>query len=327
MTLPLHPGPDAPAAGLARSIYLAHLDIVHGCQLRCVGCPNSTLQPKISQVAEADFAALLANIDVDRIHLLRLFNFGEPLLHRGLSKLLPHIRRQRWQVEQVELSTNAQKVHWDDFEAALATGVLTRLIVSCDGDGTPADYERLRPPSKWSKLEEFLERTKVLRDRHCPDLELMTMTVCEEPEARERWRAFLEPRGFTPRFRRWMWLPESKRNMTGHDPRSPEGVCLFMADPSEFTEHPWDGEINQLYCDADGTVVPCCVHPQAGILGNLRTQTYNQVLAGAARAGFLDALAHRRNGMRICGNCEVGPAREPGRPQEAALDTTKAVTG
>ena len=305
----------------ATSIYLAHLDIVHGCQLRCVGCPNSTLLPKISEVAEADFAAILANIDVDRIHLLRLFNFGEPLLHRRLSSLLPHIRRQRWAVEQVELSTNAQKVYWDDFEAAIATGVLTRIIVSCDGDGTPADYERLRPPSKWSKLEEFLRRTKDLCDRLSPHTELMTMTVCEDPEARARWSAFLEPRGFRPRFRRWMWLPESTRNMTGHQLQPGDGVCLFMADPSEFTEHPWDGQINQLYADADGTVVPCCVHPQAAVLGNLRTQTYNQILAGAARAGFLDDLAHRRAGLKICGSCEVGPARMPGAPQQAALDS------
>ena len=310
---------NAPA--LASSIYLAHLDIVHGCQLRCVGCPNSTLLPKVSQVAEADFVRILGNIDVDRIHLLRLFNFGEPLLHRHLSRLLPHLRTQRWQAEQVELSTNAQKVYWDDFEAALATGVLTRLIVSCDGDGTPADYERLRPPSKWSKLEEFLERTKALRDRLCPHLELMTMTICEDEAARERWRAFLEPRGFTPRFRRWMWLPESTRNMTGHAPATGDGVCLFMADPSEFTEHPWDGQIHQLYCDADGTVVPCCVHPQAGVLGNLLTQTYNEILRSVARAAFLETLRHRRAGMKICGSCEVGPACNPGAPQNAALDS------
>ena len=73
----------------ATSIFLAHLDIVHGCQLRCVGCPNSTLLPKVSEVSEADFVAILRNIDVQRIHLLRLFNFGEPLLHRRLSALLP----------------------------------------------------------------------------------------------------------------------------------------------------------------------------------------------------------------------------------------------
>ncbi|MBP6626750.1 MAG: SPASM domain-containing protein [Arenimonas sp.] len=310
-----------PVHAPATSIFLVHLDIVHGCQLRCVGCPNSTLLPKVSEVAEADFVAMLGNIDVQRIHLLRLFNFGEPLLHRRLSALLPHIRRQAWQVEEVELSTNAQKVYWDDFEKALATGVLTRIVVSCDGDGTPADYERLRPPSKWSKLLAFLERARELRDRLSPHTELCTTTICEDPESRARWSRVLEPLGWTPRFRRWMLLPESKANMTGRDTQAGQGVCLFMADPSEFTDHPWDGQINQLYADADGTVVPCCVHPQAAVLGNLRQQTYNQVLASAARAGFVEQLRTGRSAMKICGECEVGPPGDAGPPQQAALDS------
>jgi radical SAM protein with 4Fe4S-binding SPASM domain len=310
---------SVPAA--ATSIFLAHLDIVHGCQLRCVGCPNSTLLPKVSEVSEADFVAILGNIDVQRIHLLRLFNFGEPLLHRRLSALLPHIRRQAWQVEEVELSTNAQKVYWDDFEQALATGALTRIVVSCDGDGTPGEYERLRPPSKWSKLLEFLQRTRELRDRLSPHTELCTTTICEDAESRARWSQVLEPLGWTPRFRRWMLLPESKDNMTGRDAQAGQGVCLFMADPSEFTDHPWDGQINQLYADADGTVVPCCVHPQAAVLGNLREQTYNQVLASAARAGFVEQLRSDRAAMKVCGACEVGPPADAGPPQQAALDT------
>jgi len=59
---------------------------------------------------------------------------------------------------------------------------------------------------------------------------------------------------------------------------------------------------------------------QAGILGNLREQTYNDVLAGAARAGFVAELRDNRPGMRICGGCEVGPAGAAGPPQDAALD-------
>lgn len=46
--------------------------------------------------------------------------------------------------------------------------VLTRLVVSCDGDGTPESYERLRPPSRWERLIEFLERAK-LRDLEACD--------------------------------------------------------------------------------------------------------------------------------------------------------------
>ena len=47
--------------------------------------------------------------------------------------------------------------------------------------------------------------------------------------------------------------------MTRRPPSVPEGVCQYLRGPT-------------LYVDHDGTVVPCCVHPRAGVLGNLKTQ-------------------------------------------------------
>jgi hypothetical protein len=43
----------------ASSIYNFHFDIVQGCQLRCLGCPNSTLQPKIKRMSREDFERCL----------------------------------------------------------------------------------------------------------------------------------------------------------------------------------------------------------------------------------------------------------------------------
>jgi len=149
-----------------KHLYTLHFDIVHGCQLRCVGCPNSTLEPKIQRISVEDFALCLGNIDVERIHTLRLFNYGEPLLHKQLSSIVAQIPRQRWKASVVEISTNAQWVDWHDFEEALKQEVITRLCVSCDGDGSPEQYEELRPPSKWEKLIEFLDRAAYLRDKH-----------------------------------------------------------------------------------------------------------------------------------------------------------------
>lgn len=309
---------DAPAR--ATSLFVAHIDVVHGCQLRCVGCPNSLLQPKVVPVEPAFFARMLGNIDVERIHTLRLFNFGEPLLHKRLSELVAMIPKQRWSVQEVEISTNAQKVHWDDFERALAANVVTRLVVSADGDGTQEDYERLRPPSKWPKLIEFLERTKALRDRLCPSMQLVCKSVSEVPEHRARWREVLEPRGWAPEFRRWMWLPGSERNMTGRRITTPEGPCFFMAHWSEFQSRDWDGQVTLLYVDADGSIVPCCMHPGAAVLGNLGEMSFNDMLAGKARAGFIEAMREGRRAMPICGDCDVGPAGDEGPSFWAAID-------
>lgn len=303
-----------------RSIFICHVDVVHGCQLRCVGCPNSVLLPKIMRMPVDDFRTILGNIDVEKIHTLRLFNFGEPLLHKELSQLVAVIPEQKWRASIVEISTNGQKVYWDDFEEMLKLEVVNRIAISCDGDGTPEEYERLRPPSKWELFIEFLERTRVLRDRWSPATQLITRTVCEDPAARERWKKILEPRGWTPEFRLWMALPGASQNMTGRAPVVPEGPCAFMADPSEYTHHPWHGEINLCYVDWDGTVVPCCMHPRAGVLGNLREQRYSEILQGAARERLIEAMRSNRRAMPICGECDIGPVGHEGASFDAAID-------
>jgi radical SAM protein with 4Fe4S-binding SPASM domain len=295
-----------------RHVYALHFDIVHGCQLRCVGCPNSTLEPKIHRIAVDDFHRCLTNIDVERVHTLRLYNYGEPLLHPQLASIVAQIPRQRWRASVVEISTNAQWVDWTEFEEMLKLEVVTKLVVSCDGDGTPEQYERLRPPSKWGKLIEFLERATYLRDRWSPAMQLWTRTVIRSREDARRWEAVLKPRGFTPEFRRWMALPQSQENMTGRPVIVPRGPCVFLAEPSEFTNHPWFGEVNLLYVDADGSVVPCCMHPRAGVFGNLLTQKYSDIRNGSARGAMKDAMTKDRASMPVCASCDVGPVGKEG---------------
>ncbi|RPJ08224.1 MAG: radical SAM protein, partial [Deltaproteobacteria bacterium] len=196
-----------------KHLFAVHFDIVHGCQLRCLGCPNSTLEPRIQSISVEDFAHCLGHIDVERIHTFRLFNFGEPLLHRHLSSIVEEIPKHRWKASIVELSTNGQRVDWDELEEMVKLEIVNRLVVSCDGDGTPESYERLRPPSKWEKLVEFLDRARFLRDRWAPAMQLCTRTVIDTAADAKRWEDFLRPRGWNPEFRRWMVLPGSKANL------------------------------------------------------------------------------------------------------------------
>lgn len=294
-----------------KHIYSLQFDIVHGCQLRCVGCPNSLLEPKIHRIPVDEFALCLSNIDVERVHTLRLFNYGEPLLHRELASVVAQIPKQSWKTSVVEISTNAQWVDWREFEAMLEQEVVTKLVVSCDGDGTPESYERLRPPSEWKKLIEFLDRAAKLRDRFAPAMQLWTRTVITSREDAARWEGILRPKGWTPEFRRWMALPGAKENMTARAVVMPRGACVFLAEASEYRAHPWFGEINLLYVDADGTVVPCCMHPQAGVFGNLKTQKYSEILNGDARRRMKDAM-QQRAAMSVCSGCDVGPLGSEG---------------
>ncbi|EPR39796.1 4Fe4S-binding SPASM domain containing protein [Desulfovibrio sp. X2] len=271
-------------------------DIVHGCQLRCVGCPNSTLAPKIRHVLPEDFAACLDNLDVAEVKLMRLFNFGEPLLHPDVPGLLRLIPGRSFSVRTVEISTNAQHHDFAMLEEIFRTGVLGKLVVSCDGDGTPAEYERLRTPAKWEKLVAFLAKAGELRNAYAPGVRLHTRTICETDEGRRRWLDTLTPLGWDAEFRVWLTLPGSKDNPSGREVRAQNGLCEYM-------------QRRTLYVDSDGTVVTCCVHPQAGIFGNLRHEKYSAIYKGAERTAFLKSLKTGRAAMPVCGRCEERPHR------------------
>lgn len=269
-----------------------HFDIVDGCNLKCVGCPNSTMSKKVRRIDEETFDICLRNIDVPHISLFRLFILGEPLLHDNVAGLLNCISRQAFTVGTVEISTNAQHHDFGRLEAIFRTGRLDRLAVSCDGDGTASEYERLRPPGKWSRLIEFLQQARILRDKFSPKTELITRTIAETPEHRKNWTELLTSLGWTPDFRNWTYMPGSIADMTQNPPAAPAGICSFLREP------------RQLYIGFDGQVHPCCVSLEAGNFGNLTQQRFSQLVTGELRAGMIDEMKKNRQAMGVCSQCQ-----------------------
>ena len=158
--------------------------------------------------------ACLANIDVERIHTFRLFNYGEPLLHRQLAAIAAEIPKQRWKASVVEISTNAQWVDWDEFEEMVRLEVVNKLVVSCDGDGTPEATSGCarRRRGRSSSSSSTARRPCATSGR--PAMYLGTRTIIETREDARRWEEFLRPRGWAPEFRRLDGAPEAKENLT-----------------------------------------------------------------------------------------------------------------
>lgn len=266
------------------------IDIVHGCQLRCIGCPNSTLRPQIRYMPVDDFDIILKNIDVRYVKRLLLFNFGEPLLHPNLPEILVKIPKQTYPIRTVSLLTNAQHHNFPVLEEIFRLGVINELGVSCDGDGTQEDYERLRPPGKYEKLKEFLVKAKALRDRYSPETTLVTSTICETREGKERWIDLLAPLGWTPGFRGWYMLPESVKTQTEQNSIALKKGCYQL-------------RRKYLFVDFDGTVVPCCVYPRPFELGNLKEKKLSEILNSPQRKSMVRELKTHKKDMPGCGKC------------------------
>ncbi len=278
---------------VSRWLTTVHFDIVGGCQLRCVGCPNSGIDPRPEFISPDLFRRCLANIDVERISLLRLFNYGEPLLHPDLEEIGRILLESPIKTHWVEISTNAQSHAEEKLEALVAMGAINLLTISCDGDGTPAQYEALRPPAKWTKLMSFLSFARDLAARY-PRLHLQARCVIDTPEDKLRWQEVLKPYGVHPEFRGWIQLPGSLRDKAQGAVQMGQGGCAIAADS------------RNLYADHRGNMVPCCFHPGAALLGNLADNLYSALLVSPKRAAFLEALTSRRSEMPVCNRCDVG---------------------
>lgn len=279
-----------------------HFDIVTGCQLSCVGCPTPVQNAGVHFIDPEDLYVCLNNLDVNKVNVFRLFNYGEPLLHPDLAGIGAAIKRiTHIKFNAVEISTNAQRCNWDDFTALLKLGVITNVVVSCDGDATAETYEKLRPPAKWEKLLYFFERCSALVAEHSPETNLMTRTIINSASDVSKWEALLKPYGFTPECRGWKVLAGSANNMTGRDLVPGRGVCMFVEDPQG------------VYVNAHGDVVPCCAHPMAGKFGNLMAQRFSDILNGDKRKTFVNDLRSARESMPVCSQCEFGPESNPGK--------------
>jgi len=274
-----------------REIGKLGFDVVHGCQLRCLGCPNSIRKPKIEYVTVENFKKCLANINVKRVETFRLFVFGEPLLHPNIVELARIARQQKWNCKNLEISTNGQYINDACLRELFKDRFMTRLVVSCDGDGTQASYEKLRPPARWERLILFLRVAKELRDEHNPKVKLITRTIIEKPSHAKRWKQVLKPLGWTPEFRDMLKMPEGgnpfKKIYKKHS-----GLCSYMRKP-------------RLYVDYNGDVIPCCAHPRAFVMGNLLKQKYTQIVEGEKREHYKVRMKHNRKAMKICGKCGI----------------------
>jgi hypothetical protein len=268
-----------------------HFDIVQGCQLGCIGCPNSILHPKIDHISPETFERCLENVDVKYVDLLRLFNYGEPFLHPNIKGLLDALKRQPWKASAVEVSTNAMIFDEQKVRDIMNSKAVTVLFVSCDGDGTPQEFERLRPPAKWDKLMLFLRGAARIKQELGSNIMLKTRTVCPTAEGRTRWSSILEPLGWQPEFRDWIVLPNTSHRPWEREARVENRVCSHLAGVN-------------LYVNCFGSVIPCCAYPNFDPLGDLKAHKFSEIHRGRLKRQFIEHLKTDRVNDKICGECE-----------------------
>lgn len=276
------PGPTADSAPSARAAtgpgpaiiapFPARIsvEVTNHCNQRCVLCPRQDFTRPLGFMDEALFERIARECAPHGTRLWLHF-LGEPLLHRGLVRMIAFAKQAG--VREVGLSTNAVSLHGRLADALLDSG-LDRLECSVDADDEAA-YLAMRGRDHFERVSRnvraFLQRKRAL-GRERPVTSIQFMRTPELLAALDRvvgaWRPLLGPRDFV---------------MTIEPASFGGAIAVAGAVPDERPPCRW--LTSSLMILQDGTVTMCGADWDAHApLGNVRDATIAEIWNGAELA-------------------------------------------
>ena len=264
-----------------------YLEISNLCNLSCAFCPGTRRQKKA--LTEAEFSTLLPKIrpytDFLYFHLM-----GEPLIHPKLQRFLELAGDAGFKVilttngtllaKQQEMLLNSPALHKVNislhaFEANDLAMPFSEYLAGCFRFGKAAEGKKLISYRLWNQGGQDEKNNEILA------------TMRE---------FFPEP-----------WVTERR------GPRIGERVYLEYGDKFDWPDltAPDGGEgvfchglRDQLGILCDGSVVPCCLDHEGDItLGNLFTQSMDEILASPRAKAIYEGFSQRKAAEELCRKC------------------------
>lgn len=264
-----------------------YLEISNLCNLSCAFCPGTRRQKKAMN--EAEFSALLPKIrpytDFLYFHLM-----GEPLLHRELPHFLELAGEAGFKVilttngtllpKQQEILLNSPALHKVNislhaFEANDLAMPFSEYLAGCFRFGKAAEGKKLISYRLWNQGGQDEKNDEILA----------TMKeFFPEPWVQERRGPRIGQRVYLEYGDKFDWP-----NLAAPD--GGEGVfCHGLRD--------------QLGILCDGSVVPCCLDHEGDItLGNLFTQSMEEILSSPRAQAIYEGFSQRKASEELCRKC------------------------
>ena len=264
-----------------------YLEIGNVCNLKCSFCPGTRRKPRQMTVEEFSLAAgkLRAYTDYLYFHLM-----GEPLLHPQLEKLLETAGDMAYKViittngillgKRGDVLLESGAVHkvnisLQSFEANQGGG-LEEYISSCAAFAAKASEQgKICVLRLWNNngLDSLNETIKEILSRGFPQPwteSRMSLRLAE--------RVYLEPGD------KFDW-PDMEASA-----ETAPSFCYGLRD--------------QIGVLSDGTVVPCCLDHEGDIaLGNIFTQSMEEILASPRATALYEGFTRRRAVEKLCQSC------------------------
>ena len=264
-----------------------YLEISNLCNLSCAFCPGTKRQKKA--LNEEEFSALLPKIrpytDFLYFHLM-----GEPLLHPKLERFLVLAGEAGFRVilttngtllpKQQEILLKAPALHKVNislhaFEANDPAVSFEEYLSGCFTFGKAAEGKKLIAYRLWNQGGQDKKNAEILATM---------VKFFPEPWTQERRGTRIGERVYLEYGDKFDWPDLSSAD-------GGEGVfCHGLRD--------------QLGILCDGTVVPCCLDHEGNIaLGNLFTQSMEEILETPRAKAIYDGFSQRKAAEELCRKC------------------------
>jgi MoaA/NifB/PqqE/SkfB family radical SAM enzyme len=284
--------PPEPIAVPERFPSRVNVELTNHCNQRCVLCPRQAFTRPLGFMEADVFERVVAECARHETRLWLHF-LGEPLLHRGLVRMIGLAKAAG--VREVGLSTNAVTLRGALADALLDSG-LDRLECSLDADD-PEAYRRMRGRDHFERVagnvRAFLARKRAAgRDRPVTSIQFMRTPEVEDALAPlvEAWRPHLGAHDFI------MTIA----------PAGFAGAIGVEAAPRESPRVPCRWLFSSLMVLQDGTVTMCGADWDAHApLGHVHDQSLAAIWHGAEMARRRRAhLEGRFDAVAVCGGCD-----------------------
>ena len=264
-----------------------YLEISNLCNLSCAFCPGTRRQKRA--MTEAEFAALLPKLrpyaDFLYFHLM-----GEPLLHPLLERFLELAGEHGFKVILTTNGTLLQKqqhvlleapalhkvnISLHAFEANDLSIPFSEYLQGCFQFGQAAEGKKLVAYRLWNQGGQ---------DKRNEEILAALRRFFPAPWATERRGTRIGDRVYLEYGDKFDWPDLSAAD---------GGETVFCY-----------GLRDQLGILCDGTVVPCCLDHEGDIaLGNLFTQSMDEILESPRAKAIYQGFSHRKAAEELCRRC------------------------
>ena len=276
------------------------IELTNNCNLRCPQCPSGAgILTRPSGFMSEELLEKIVKEFKGTIYSCMFYFQGESMMHpkflNMLEKAIP--------LHPV-ISTNGHFLNSENCKS-LAKLDCKKIIVSMDGI-SDATYNKYRVGGNFVLVREGLLRLdKELKKRNRNGiLEIQTLVSSSNENEMDMIAAFAKQHNIRLRFKSMLLYSDEIELLPGISRykryKSEKGKLVRRGRLSNRCKRLWTNPV----ITWDGMVVPCCFDKDADYsMGNLNSQSFNEIWNGEKYIKFRHDILHNRAGIDICRNC------------------------